>query len=161
MMKNSHTEHCCVTHGCKYGDEKCPVWLGIQRQSFPCEDCGNEHPECGVSSMTIPDMPKEEVLQARNKKRRIVCPKCEIGEFSRVDIDDYIHFTCGTVQDLLSQDKSKVVIFGEKCELSIKVKRLENENKELKDKVFELETIFEIEQEIVKTLQGKLRKLQE
>lgn len=35
-----HTEHCCVVHGCKYGEEEsCPVWLGWKPQSFPCEDC--------------------------------------------------------------------------------------------------------------------------
>ena len=33
-----HTEHCCVVHGCKYGDN-CPVELGKKRQSYLCEDC--------------------------------------------------------------------------------------------------------------------------
>ena len=37
--KNVHTEHCCVVHGCKYGDFDCPVWLGQQKQSFACESC--------------------------------------------------------------------------------------------------------------------------
>ena len=37
--KNVHTEHCCVQHGCKYGDEDCPVANGRQKQSFSCEDC--------------------------------------------------------------------------------------------------------------------------
>jgi len=37
-----HTEHCCVLHGCKYGDgENCPVESRRKRQSFPCEDCGS------------------------------------------------------------------------------------------------------------------------
>lgn len=34
-----HTEHCCVAHGCKYGDAACPVETGKKRQSFPCELC--------------------------------------------------------------------------------------------------------------------------
>lgn len=34
-----HTEHCCKDHGCKYGDEACPVVNGVKAQSFPCEDC--------------------------------------------------------------------------------------------------------------------------
>lgn len=39
-MKDVHTEHCCLTHGCKYGkDEECTVMLGRQPQSFPCEEC--------------------------------------------------------------------------------------------------------------------------
>ncbi len=37
---NVHMKHCCYKHGCKYGDEDCPVQLGIQKQSFPCESCG-------------------------------------------------------------------------------------------------------------------------
>lgn len=34
-----HTEHCCVNHGCKYGDPDCSVWLGLRNQSYPCETC--------------------------------------------------------------------------------------------------------------------------
>lgn len=49
MTKCVHTEHCCVYHGCKYGDDDCPVWLGIKPQSYgywdgmsnivPIEEC--------------------------------------------------------------------------------------------------------------------------
>lgn len=38
-----HTEHCCVVHGCKYGDDDCPVTTGRKPQSFPCEDCADVH----------------------------------------------------------------------------------------------------------------------
>jgi len=34
-----HTEHCCVDHGCKYGDEGCPVETGQKPQSYFCENC--------------------------------------------------------------------------------------------------------------------------
>jgi len=34
-----HSEHCCINHGCKYGDDDCPVWRGFKRQSYPCESC--------------------------------------------------------------------------------------------------------------------------
>jgi hypothetical protein len=42
--KDVHTEHCCVIHGCKYGDEHlgCTVYDGFQEQSFPCETCEEE-----------------------------------------------------------------------------------------------------------------------
>ncbi len=40
--KNVHTEHCCCKHGCKYGNEDCPVFLGVQKQSFPCENCEDD-----------------------------------------------------------------------------------------------------------------------
>jgi hypothetical protein len=35
-----HTEHCCILHGCKYGNlEDCSVFQGWKDQSYPCEDC--------------------------------------------------------------------------------------------------------------------------
>ena len=42
-MNNNHNccqNHCCDLHGCKYGYEDCPVVEGIQKQAYPCEDCG-------------------------------------------------------------------------------------------------------------------------
>lgn len=41
-MKDTHTEHCCRKHGCKYGDEDCSVEMKIVEQSFPCEYCSEE-----------------------------------------------------------------------------------------------------------------------
>jgi len=38
-MKTVHTEHCCIIHGCKYGDNNCPVELGNIKQTFLCEEC--------------------------------------------------------------------------------------------------------------------------
>jgi len=29
-----HRTHCCKKHGCKYGDEDCPVELGIIEQEY-------------------------------------------------------------------------------------------------------------------------------
>ena len=37
-----HRTHCCKIHGCKYGDDDCPVVLGIVKQDHPCEECGIE-----------------------------------------------------------------------------------------------------------------------
>jgi len=37
-----HTSHCCVRHGCKYGDEDCPVVLGTHKQKYDCEDCDRD-----------------------------------------------------------------------------------------------------------------------
>lgn len=34
-----HRTHCCKKHGCKYGDEDCPVVTGKIKQDYPCEDC--------------------------------------------------------------------------------------------------------------------------
>lgn len=40
-----HTEHCCTKHGCKYGDDNCPVVLGLKKQSYACEECCYEKEE--------------------------------------------------------------------------------------------------------------------
>ena len=37
-----HASHCCVLHGCKYGDEDCPVVSGEIKQEYICEDCGDD-----------------------------------------------------------------------------------------------------------------------
>lgn len=34
-----HERHCCVEHGCKYGDDDCPVVLQLTVQDRPCMDC--------------------------------------------------------------------------------------------------------------------------
>jgi hypothetical protein len=38
-MSSVHSTHCCKICGCKYGDANCPVFLGKERQEFPCESC--------------------------------------------------------------------------------------------------------------------------
>ena len=37
-----HETHCCVVHGCKYGDEDCPVVLGKIKQKYICESCDDD-----------------------------------------------------------------------------------------------------------------------
>lgn len=34
-----HVTHCCVVHGCKYGDNNCPVADGTVEQDGPDEAC--------------------------------------------------------------------------------------------------------------------------
>jgi hypothetical protein len=43
-----HERHCCPKHGCKYGDEWCPVMLGLT-------DKHNEHCECCEDDYKNPD----------------------------------------------------------------------------------------------------------
>lgn len=38
----SHATHCCVQHGCKYGERDCPVVNKVEPQVYPCEVCGWE-----------------------------------------------------------------------------------------------------------------------
>lgn len=41
VFKSVHDAHCCVIHGCKYGDKDCPVLLG-QERGIECEECEDE-----------------------------------------------------------------------------------------------------------------------
>lgn len=34
-----HLSHCCKEHGCKYGEDNCPVVTGQVVQQFRCEEC--------------------------------------------------------------------------------------------------------------------------
>lgn len=34
-----HASHCCKWHGCKYGDDDCPVASGEIEQLYLCEYC--------------------------------------------------------------------------------------------------------------------------
>ena len=38
-MNDVHTRHCCIIHGCKYGDETCTVVTKKETQEGICEDC--------------------------------------------------------------------------------------------------------------------------
>jgi len=37
--KSQHVTHCCIVHGCKYGDEDCPIVTGEAVQMHPCITC--------------------------------------------------------------------------------------------------------------------------
>ena len=37
-----HANHCCFEHGCKYGYDDCPVELGLIKQEYDCELCGDD-----------------------------------------------------------------------------------------------------------------------
>ncbi len=39
MADGVHQAHCCGHHGCKYGDERCPVATGAAQQEHPCIHC--------------------------------------------------------------------------------------------------------------------------
>ncbi len=34
-----HRTHCCIIHGCKYGNKDCPVVLAEVEQEYLCEGC--------------------------------------------------------------------------------------------------------------------------
>ena len=54
MSVGVHVTHCCLRHGCKYGDEDCPVAAGTHEQMYKCESCDWEEEE--ARHINIPHM---------------------------------------------------------------------------------------------------------
>jgi hypothetical protein len=46
-----HASHCCRKHGCKYGDDDCPVAAGTIEQEYDCEDGHEDNPCRGMSRL--------------------------------------------------------------------------------------------------------------
>lgn len=44
--KRVHAAHCCSVHGCKYGDDDCPVVSG-EEWGIYCEQCLEEEVDHG------------------------------------------------------------------------------------------------------------------
>lgn len=59
-----HRTHCCILHGCKYGDSDCPVFCRVVIQKYPCENCDN------IGVKTVQDL-----FDVMNKKKK-TCPHC-------------------------------------------------------------------------------------
>lgn len=55
-----HESHCCVLHGCKYGDDDCPVANRQTKQDYPCETCGMFD---GIHEVPDPDHPDYDILK--------------------------------------------------------------------------------------------------
>ncbi len=65
QIKDVHTEHCCVLHGCKYGDDDvCTVVTKRATQSYVCESCDVN----GIENMQM-------LLDILNNNRN-TCPHC-------------------------------------------------------------------------------------
>jgi hypothetical protein len=90
--KDVHTEHCCILHGCKYGDDRfggegCSVCTLGYEQSYVCEDCDND----GIDSLEklkreyLIFKPKQE-LKFLEQKLFDLNHKVKLGEVSYVEI---------------------------------------------------------------------------
>lgn len=65
-----HVEHCCAIHGCKYGDDNCPVAAGKLLQAFLCYDCYEDLRELGVSDISKADVATK-WSQIKNKMKEL------------------------------------------------------------------------------------------
>lgn len=78
--KDVHTEHCCLEHGCKYGDENCPVATQLKFQSHACESCYMD-----ASEGANPDMPYtiDKIIET--------CGGCPAQWSARTDDGKYVY----------------------------------------------------------------------
>lgn len=74
-IKDVHTEHCCIIHGCKYNDPNCTVITEKAPQTYPCEDCeyapyvvchDDEHALSQVNSVDA------EIMRLLNHRARLI-----------------------------------------------------------------------------------------
>jgi hypothetical protein len=68
MSKGVHRTHCCVIHGCKYGDEDCPVVNKKVLQEYLCEYCDPWYEGDDSRKYTMEDI--EEVFSAPQDVRQ-------------------------------------------------------------------------------------------
>lgn len=63
----AHQCHCCVLHGCKYGDKRCPVVKRKVVQDAQCEDCEDD----GVEGIPNPDAPNYDLFKMSEYDLRV------------------------------------------------------------------------------------------
>lgn len=62
----THASHCCVLHGCKYGDKECPVVNGSAEQLYLCETCDEEGIK-SLDTLKMAQIPPVELLSRFEK----------------------------------------------------------------------------------------------
>jgi hypothetical protein len=78
-MSESCTSHCCKLHGCKYGDDDCPVENGKEEQLYPCEYCDD-------AGITLSDI-KYNVTNETTRKDIAYLYYCIRGSILGGDVD--------------------------------------------------------------------------
>ena len=65
-----HAAHCCKWHGCKYGDEDCPVVFGQVEQLYPCMFCSDLLEREEYFRQALEDIAEIKAWKARKKAER-------------------------------------------------------------------------------------------
>ena len=65
-----HAAHCCAWHGCKYGDEDCPVVLGQVEQLYTCDYCDDELADEEYFKNVVKRIEEIKAWKARKKAER-------------------------------------------------------------------------------------------
>ena len=80
-----HQDHCCKKHGCKYGDNDCPVEDGTVIQTYICQ-YGDEMNDSCFNEEVI-----KELHEAVDSPNWDLKPKCSCGERSNSWMQLYRH----------------------------------------------------------------------
>ena len=107
-----HISHCCKYHGCKYGDENCPVVKGEVKQTYLCEQC---HEILQDKEHYLQQLSMAEEIEAMQKN-------IEQNEAAQKDIETVSIPQVNAVGVIKKDDNTTVVTLGHTHKLGL-VKR--------------------------------------
>lgn len=118
-----HQTHCCALHGCKYGDEDCPVFEEKIKQEYLCEFCSDD----GIKSLeelfvkletgSIPLTPQDIQMTVTIKE----AVKEELGNQGGFYDGEWNVIEMNYREQSLSLNNGRVTIFREFGEVDIKL----------------------------------------
>lgn len=72
QKRGTHITHCCVRHGCAYGNSDCPVFAGEDLQQYACENCGYDEEATPGLPRVMPLVTSEYFKNASPEERRML-----------------------------------------------------------------------------------------
>ena len=79
--KGVHQTHCCVLHGCKYGDDNCPVENEEIVQTCICESCDYDGIKTVKEAQATNAMNTAKTSYHTFSDITVLCWDCECGAF--------------------------------------------------------------------------------
>ena len=95
MAISVHDAHCCKKHGCKYGDDDCPVVLGIEPGVRECEYCAMESTPSEMAA--IPHIDDNGDLHMPT-----ATPRCDLASVKMERLD-------GDIEELVAADFARTL----------------------------------------------------
>lgn len=103
-----HQTHCCIEHGCKYGDEDCPVTSGEIKQDYICEWCSED----GIKSVN--ELLSKTKYLSLEEKQEIINQQIRMNEYHWGSTGEMLCKECLTIFKT-SFNLDKVVKFCPIC----------------------------------------------
>jgi len=149
-----HIAHCCYIHGCKYGDENCPVVSGEVAQKHLCYDCEEEYEPYTLEEIELLRKTKSYRPTYKQLKEKIADLEAKLAEsFTEKDVEGLIKDREETIkflkQQLTEKEKEIKILKNMKAdEMALKVIQKSNQDKisfavsELERAKIEFETYY-------------------